>query len=151
MDNIELIQQAAFQRGFEKQSMSLLTGIGKGVKNLGSTLWQAAKPKPNPLFAPVFNPQAIKSVATATPKFNSKELMRLEKLIASMNKGKGVKPVAMAPAFNQKELARLEKLIASMQKGKAAKPGLIGTGVRDFSQPSSLNPIGITMGGPKIF
>jgi len=150
MHNIELIQQAAFQRGFAKQAglLSGLSRIGGRAKDLGSKLWQAAKPKPNPLFAPVFNPQAAKGIATATPKFNSKELARLEKLIATMNSSK---PIAMAPKFNTKELERLEKLITTMNKGKASKPGLIATGVRDFSQPSSLNPIGFTMGGPKMF
>tara|TARA_E500000331_G_C17168016_1_gene674777 strand:+ start:495 stop:962 length:468 start_codon:yes stop_codon:yes gene_type:complete len=155
MESVELLKQAAFQRGFEKQSSSILAGlgksVGKSVGGLGSKLWQIAKPKPNPLFAPVFNPQAVTSVAQAAPKFNSKELMRLEKLIASMNQAK---PVAMAPAFNSKELMRLEKLIASMNKGKASKPGLIATNSGrspNFSTGSSLSPIGFTMGGPKIF
>ena len=142
MESVELLKQAAFQRGFEKQSFAIL---GK-AKGLGSKLWQMAKGKPSPLFEPVFDPSKIvrSAVATTAPKFNSKELARLEKWIRAMN----AKPVTMAPELTSKELARLDKLITSMNKAKAP---LAPSSVRDFSTRSSLRPIGFTMGGPKIF
>jgi len=150
MHELELIKQAAFQRGFEKQAAGIFKATQKGlgaIKNL-------FKSKPNPLFTPVAPPvpsltslerSILGAREISDPVLRARALLNSQqKAIAEMMAAEKLR-LAATPVgqLNAAAAAKLSQSPVAKQMAEIRR-------ARDFSQPRSLNYSGATMGLPKI-